>query len=86
VLPDLAFDSDVDFNIRDVWRSGLRHAGLVFIQNLLRACNYSLQIITLQKPDRPSGLLTPALVTLETILGPVQAALLALAIRRKFMR
>jgi hypothetical protein len=26
------------------------------------------------------------LVTLETILGPVQAALLVLAIRRKFMR
>jgi hypothetical protein len=26
------------------------------------------------------------LVTLETILGPLQAALLALAIRRKFMR
>jgi len=25
-------------------------------------------------------------VTLETILGPLQAALLALAIRRKFMR
>jgi hypothetical protein len=30
--------------------------------------------------------LTPLLVTFETILGPVQAALLALAIRRKFMR
>ena len=27
-----------------------------------------------------------SLVLLETILGPVQAALLALAIRRKFMR
>ncbi|MGA9995906.1 MAG: hypothetical protein WBP93_10855 [Pyrinomonadaceae bacterium] len=51
------------------------------------AFTYSLGVMTLQKPDpKPSGILTPALVTLETIIGPLQAALLALAIRRKFMR
>jgi hypothetical protein len=48
---------------------------------------YSLNIITLQKPEpAPAGLLTRGFVTLEAILGPLQAALLALAIRRKFMR
>lgn len=52
-----------------------------------RALTYSLGVMTLQKPEpRPATDGTQALVTLETILGPVQAALLALAIRRKFMR
>lgn len=54
----------------------------------VRASNYSLQVITLQKPEpkAESGYLTPLLVTAETVLGPLQVALLALAIRRKFMR
>ncbi len=52
----------------------------------LGAFNYSLQVMTLQRPDKPMGVVTPILNSLETILGPVQAALLALAIRRKFMR
>lgn len=54
---------------------------------LPRSLRYSLGVVTLQKPEPPPA--TPAaevLVTLETILGPLQAALLALAIRRKFMR
>ncbi|MEK6325790.1 MAG: pentapeptide repeat-containing protein [Acidobacteriota bacterium] len=52
-----------------------------------RALTYSLAVMSLQKPDpRPLTNWAHALVTLETILGPVQAALLALAIRRKFMR
>lgn len=57
-------------------------------QEFVDAFNYSLRVITLQKPDKPSisGYIIPALVTLETILGPLQTALLALAIRRKFMR
>ena len=43
--------------------------------------------MTLQKPEpRPATGVAQALVMVETILGPVQAALLALAIRRKFMR
>jgi hypothetical protein len=43
--------------------------------------------MTLQKPEpRPATGAAQAVVMLETILGPVQAALLALAIRRKFMR
>lgn len=55
-------------------------------KEFVAALNYSLQVLTFQKPDKPTGLVTPLLVTFETILGPVQAALLALAIRRKFMR
>ncbi|HYH85634.1 MAG TPA: hypothetical protein VEX60_09125 [Pyrinomonadaceae bacterium] len=48
---------------------------------------YSAGVMTLQKPDpRPATNAAQAFVMLETILGPVQAALLALAIRRKFMR
>src|ERR1043166_1348763 len=52
-----------------------------------RALTYSLGVMTLQKPEpRPATNAAQTLVMLETILGPVQAALLALAIRRKFMR
>lgn len=52
-----------------------------------RPLTYSLGVMTLQKPEpRPATNAAQSLVMLETILGPVQAALLALAIRRKFMR
>jgi hypothetical protein len=52
-----------------------------------RAATYSLEVMALQKPDpRPLTATAHALVTIETVLGPLQAALLALAIRRKFMR
>jgi hypothetical protein len=52
-----------------------------------RALTYSGAVMTLQQPEpRPATPLAHAAVLLETILGPLQAALLALAIRRKFMR
>lgn len=52
-----------------------------------RALSYSLGVMSLQKPEpRPLTNWAHTLVTVETILGPVQAALLLLAIRRKFMR
>jgi hypothetical protein len=52
-----------------------------------RGLPYSLAVITLQTPDiHPPDVITQTLVTVEVILGPVQAALLALAIRRQFMR
>jgi hypothetical protein len=52
-----------------------------------RALSYSGAVMTLQDPEpHPATNWAHALVLLETILGPVQAALLALAIRRKFMR
>lgn len=48
---------------------------------------YSAEVMMLQKPDpRPSTVAAETIVLLETIFGPAQAALLALAIRRKFMR
>jgi hypothetical protein len=48
---------------------------------------YSLNVATLQKPDPlPNNRRAKLLVWPETVLGPVQAALLALAIRRRFMR
>lgn len=43
--------------------------------------------MALQKPEPlPANRRAKALVLFEIILGPLQAALLALAIRRKFMR
>jgi hypothetical protein len=52
-----------------------------------RAVTYSLGVILLQKPEpRPATGAAQTIVALETILGPLQAALLALALRRKFMR
>jgi len=52
-----------------------------------RALTYSLGVLSLQKPDpKPLTNTAQTLVTLETVLGPVQAALLGLAIRRRFMR
>jgi uncharacterized protein YjbI with pentapeptide repeats len=52
-----------------------------------RALTYSAAVMTFQKPEpRPATTAAQTVVLLETILGPVQAALLALAIRRKFMR
>jgi uncharacterized protein YjbI with pentapeptide repeats len=48
---------------------------------------YSLEVIALQKPTpRPATTGTELIVFIETIAGPLQAALLALAIRRKFLR
>ena len=51
------------------------------------ALTYSAAVMTFQRPEpKPATTSAHAVVLLETILGPVQAALLALAIRRKFMR
>jgi uncharacterized protein YjbI with pentapeptide repeats len=52
-----------------------------------RAMTHSLSVMALQKPEpKPATNTAHAVVILETILGPLQAALLALAIRRRFMR
>jgi uncharacterized protein YjbI with pentapeptide repeats len=48
---------------------------------------YSLGVMSLQKPEpKPVSIAAQTLVIFETILCPLQAALLALAIRRRFMR
>lgn len=48
---------------------------------------YSFNVSILQKPEpKPLTLAAKVLVSLETVLGPAQAALLALAVRRRFMR
>jgi hypothetical protein len=48
---------------------------------------YSLGVMSLQKPDpKPVTIAAQTIVISETILCPLQAALLALAIRRRFMR
>jgi hypothetical protein len=48
---------------------------------------YSVGVMTLQKPSpAPASVRGQALVAAQTIAGPIQAALLALAMRRKFMR
>ncbi len=48
---------------------------------------YSLQVMTLQRPEpKPIGFWTTLIYSLEIIFAPIQLALLALALRRKFMR
>lgn len=55
-------------------------------ESLPRALAYSLNVMTLQRPDpRPASATAQLLTGVETVLGPLQAALLALAIRRQFM-
>ena len=52
-----------------------------------RGFPYSAAVMALQAPEpRPSPGIEQAVVTLETVLSLVQVALLALAVRRKFMR
>jgi uncharacterized protein YjbI with pentapeptide repeats len=54
--------------------------------DLRDALVYSAAVVTLQKPEpKPVTLPGEALVLLETVIGPVQAALLVLAVRRRFM-
>ena len=72
----MAASSSPDIPDRQPRRLGWREAAL-----------YSFNVSILQKPDpKPMGLWGNALVSLETVLGPAQAALLALALRRRFMR
>jgi uncharacterized protein YjbI with pentapeptide repeats len=55
-------------------------------ESLPRALAYSLSVMTLQRPEpRPGSATAQLLAGAETVLGPLQAALLALAIRRQFM-
>lgn len=76
--PRLASESDISTAKRDEVGNPLP---------LRRALAYSAAVITFQKPDpRPATTAAQTVVLLETVLGPIQAALLALAIRRKFMR
>jgi hypothetical protein len=76
--PRLASESDVVTAKRDDVGAPLKFS---------RAMTYSAGVMTLQKPEpRPATAIAQTVVLVETILGPVQAALLALAIRRKFMR
>jgi hypothetical protein len=76
--PKLASETDVVTAKRDDMGTPLKFS---------RALTYSAGVMTLQKPDpRPATTAAQTVVLLETVLGPVQAALLALAIRRKFMR
>ena len=54
---------------------------------LRKALTYSAAVITLQKPEpKPATAIAKSSVLLLTVLGPTQAALMALAIRRRFMR
>jgi hypothetical protein len=54
---------------------------------LKKVFTYSLGVMSLQKPDpKPVTVAAQTLVIIETIFCPIQAALLALAIRRRFMR
>lgn len=76
--PKLSSESDVATSKRDDVGAPLP---------LTRALAYSAGVMTFQKPEpHPATTAAQTVVLLETILGPVQVALLALAIRRKFMR
>jgi hypothetical protein len=66
---------------------GTTGAKALGLPTLREALIYSAGVMTLQKPEpQPGNTRAKFLVLLATILGPVQAALLALAVRRKFMR
>lgn len=53
----------------------------------IKALGYSLAVMILQRPDpRPLTAAASFAVLAEMILGPIQAALFALAVRRRFMR
>ena len=53
----------------------------------MKSLIYSLNTMTLQKPEpKPITASAKGFILLETIVGPIQTALLLLAIRRKFMR
>jgi uncharacterized protein YjbI with pentapeptide repeats len=59
----------------------------VYKMNYGEGIVYSLSVATFQRPEpKAYGFWTKLFVALEVILAPLQAALLALAIRRKFMR
>lgn len=54
---------------------------------IFEALFYSLRVMVLQRPEPfPMNSLAKGLVALESVLAPLQLALLALALRRKFMR
>ena len=82
----------VGFSRRDRTSEGSKTTTVVDITGapirpMLSAFLYSAEVVTLQKPDpKPLTPWARILFTLETIFGPTQLALLALAIRRKFMR
>ena len=79
---EVAADNVVQM-IFDVSASGERFRSL----NIGEGIVHSLYVAALQRPEPKSAdTLTKLLVILETIFAPLQAALLALAIRRKFMR
>jgi hypothetical protein len=55
--------------------------------NVCEGILHSLSVATFQRPEpKPNDVLTKLFIVLEVIFAPLQAALLALAIRRKFMR
>jgi hypothetical protein len=76
--PRVATEAEVSVTKRDDVGAPLKFS---------RALTYSAAVLTFQRPEpKPATTAAQTVVLLETILGPVQAALLALAIRRKFMR
>lgn len=57
------------------------------LKSLWQSIGYSLNVMTLQRPEpRPLNGWAMTFYGLETVFAPLQAALLALAIRRKFQR
>lgn len=62
-------------------------AGNLRCLEFFEAIPYSLRVMVLQRPEPfPANWFAKWIVALESVLAPLQAALLALAIRRKFMR
>jgi len=67
------------------WAS--KDEGDSFFDSFFNSAVYTIEAMTLQKPEpRPRSSPARLAVLLCTILGPLQGALLGLAIRRKFMR
>lgn len=76
-------DDAVERQIFDIAETGARFRDMNFGEGII----HSLYVSALQRPEpKAEGFLTRLFVILQTIFVPLQAALLALAIRRKFMR
>jgi uncharacterized protein YjbI with pentapeptide repeats len=71
------------------WIPLSRFADKEHFRNLefIEAIFYSLRVMVLQRPEPfPANLFAKGVLAIESVLAPLQLALLALAIRRKFMR
>ena len=76
-------NDEIEKRIFEVAQTSEKYRSLKLNESII----YSFQVGTFQSPEtKPRNVFAKIFVAMETILIPLQFALLALAIRRKFMR